>query len=102
MKVSDNNLVLNLKGYVNETSAARQEKADRQQPGGARSSEDNVDLSTQARQMQAVHERIDAIPDVREEKVAGLKSQIENGTYQVNGDKVAIALIRESMLNRYL
>lgn len=101
MKVVYNKLICNIKGYAAEGNAAQHEKVDPEKSCGACSNEDNVELSTKARQLQAVQALVDAVPDVREAKVADLKARIENGTYQVKGDKIALALIRESVLNRY-
>ena len=102
MKVVDNKLIWNIKGYTAEGNAAQHEKAGPEKPCDAGSNEDNVELSAKARQLQTVQALVDAVPDVRESKVAELKARIENGTYQVKGDKIALALIRESVLNRYL
>ena len=42
---------------------------------------------------------MDHIPDVREEKVSQLRSQIQNGTYEIDADKIAGKMIKESLLN---
>jgi negative regulator of flagellin synthesis FlgM len=42
---------------------------------------------------------LDEIPDVRADKVSQLKSQIQNGTYEINADKIAGKMIKESLLN---
>ena len=43
-----------------------------------------------------------SIPDIREEKVAQIKAQIENGTYQIKEKKLAAKMIKESLLNELL
>ncbi len=45
---------------------------------------------------------MDSIPDIREEKVAKIKAQIQNGTYQVEEKKLAAKMIKESLLNELL
>jgi flagellar biosynthesis anti-sigma factor FlgM len=42
---------------------------------------------------------LDDIPDVREEKVADLRNQIQNGTYQADAEKTADKLLKEQLGN---
>ena len=63
-------------------------------------SEDKVALSPEAKQIQDVKKRLDSLPDVREDKVAEIKEQIEAGTYTIDGEKIAFKMIRESILDR--
>jgi negative regulator of flagellin synthesis FlgM len=42
---------------------------------------------------------LDEIPDVREDKVAELKNQIQNGTYQPDAQKTADKLLKEQLGN---
>ena len=60
---------------------------------------DTVVISDTAKRIQEAQSKIQAIPDVRAEKVAELKARIENGTYEINPDKIAAKMIRESLLN---
>jgi len=62
-------------------------------------SEDKVDLSQNAREIKEAREQLDSIPDVREEKVAEIKSQLEKGTYNIDGKKIAFNMIRESLID---
>ena len=63
-------------------------------------SEDKVALSPEAKQIQEAKKSLDALPDVREDKVAEIKGQIEAGTYTIDGEKIAFKMIRESILDR--
>ena len=60
---------------------------------------DTVVISDAAKRIQEIRSQLDEIPDVREEKVAHLKNQIENGTYQINADKIAEKIIKEGLIN---
>lgn len=60
---------------------------------------DTVVISDAAKRIQEIRNQLDQIPDVREEKVAQLKNQIENGTYQINADKTAEKIIKEGLIN---
>lgn len=60
---------------------------------------DTVVISDTAKRIQEAQSQIQAIPDVRADKVAELRAQIENGSYQIKPDKIADKMIRESLLN---
>ncbi len=61
--------------------------------------EEKVSLSSAARDIQQAEKAIKKLPDVREEKVRELQNQIETGTYDVNGEKIAGKMISESLLD---
>ncbi len=61
--------------------------------------EDKVDLSQNVREINEARVQLDSIPDVREEKVAEIKSQLEKGTYNIDGEKIAFNMIRESVID---
>jgi len=50
---------------------------------------DRVELSAGSREVLKMQEILQETPEVRKEKVADLKRQIEEGTYQVDSYKVA-------------
>ncbi len=60
---------------------------------------DTVVISDAARRSQETRTQLDAIPDVREDKVAELRNQIQNGTYEVDAQKTAENLLREHLGN---
>ena len=63
---------------------------------------DKVALSPMAREIAEAKKAIDSMPDIREEKVAAIKKEIETGTYKIDGKKVAFNMIKESILNEWL
>ena len=65
--------------------------------GGASSSsgEDTVSLSSTHGEVQALAAGVAAVPEVRTERVTGLREQISKGQYQPTSQQVADALIRE-------
>jgi flagellar biosynthesis anti-sigma factor FlgM len=69
------------------------------QVGAALVPEEKVDLSTKARDVQQIKNALVKLPDVREEKVQELKKEIEAGTYNVSGDKIAEKMVGESLLD---
>ena len=80
---------------VSLSSTAR----DIQQPANSAASEETVSLSSTAKDIQLAEKAIERLPDVREEKVQELKSQIETGNYNVNGEKIAGKMLGEAFLN---
>ncbi len=60
---------------------------------------DRVEFSARSREMQKIYEVLQATPDVRAEKVAELKRQIETGQYEVDSEALAEKILRESLLD---
>ena len=60
---------------------------------------ETVELSSNVKDLQYIKKAVDDLPDVREDKVLDLKKQINEGTYNVNGEKIAEKMLGESMLD---
>ncbi|CAB1060450.1 hypothetical protein D1BOALGB6SA_5216 [Olavius sp. associated proteobacterium Delta 1] len=60
---------------------------------------DTVVISDAAKRIQEVRSQLDEVPDVNEEKVAQLRKEIEEGTYQRSADEIAGKIIREGLIN---
>jgi negative regulator of flagellin synthesis FlgM len=56
---------------------------------------DKVDLSGKAREISELTNIVNALPDVRTEKVEGIKAKIDSGEYAVDNEKVAEKIIDE-------
>lgn len=54
---------------------------------------DKVAVSDKAQAYQALLQKVKEIPAVREDKVRTLSDQIESGTFQVDGQKIADKLV---------
>lgn len=102
MKITDKNPYVNLDAYTKNVKD--KERIDNQGKQGPKQvmEEDKVVLSQEAKKIQEAKKLMDSIPDIREEKVAKIKAQIENGTYQVEEKKLAAKMIKESLLNKLL
>ena len=61
--------------------------------------EDQVVLSARATQILEARKVLGSIPDIREEKVALIKEQLENGSYDIDGQKIANKMLRESIFD---
>jgi negative regulator of flagellin synthesis FlgM len=61
--------------------------------------EDKVDLSARSKEMNKIHDVLNATPDVRAEKVEALKKQVESGQYEVNSNSVADKMLKEFLFD---
>ncbi len=55
---------------------------------------DGVSLSDGVRELQRVGRHVQSLPDVREERVTELRTQISNGSYQVSDESLATSLLQ--------
>ena len=100
MEITGNNPFTRLDAYVKNIGKEknRVQGASEEVPKGILS-EDKVALSPAAKEIQEAKKILDALPDVREDKVAEIKGQIEAGTYTIDGEKIAFKMIRESIFD---
>ena len=101
MKTSDIHQQANTMQYVNQANQRNLPDKNQvsQKVTEKPSSVDKVELSGQAKEMQKIHDALQASPDVRAEKVSTLKKLIQEDQYQVNSDAVAGKMIKESLLD---
>lgn len=59
---------------------------------------DRVSISPAAQAAEAAVKKIKAMPAVDMDKVAKIKSMLQNGTYTVDADKAASTLLTEALL----
>jgi flagellar biosynthesis anti-sigma factor FlgM len=64
--------------------------------------EDRVVLSPKAQQIEEAQRLLRTSPDIREEKVSRLSNEIKNGTYRVDGAKIAPKMTEDALLNEVL
>jgi negative regulator of flagellin synthesis FlgM len=63
---------------------------------------EKVSLSDHGRTAQLIQAAVEEAPDVREDKVAEIKKAVDDGTYEVDGNKVAEAMLREQAVDTLL
>ena len=63
---------------------------------------DKVILSPGAREVQEALRIVADEPDIRSEKVAEIRDQVQNGVYHFDGRKIAIKLISEHLIDQVL
>ncbi len=105
MEIARANSFGKIDGYVKQVNREKTRSgtvSDGQSSSKTLPSGDRVALSPEAKIMQEAIKVLETLPDVREEKVAQIRERIEDGTYQVDGRKVAEKMINESIMNDLL
>ena len=82
---------------VQESRASRSEEEQAVPQSGG----ETVQLSDQAKLMAKARMELDKIADVNEKRVNELKEQVESGTYDADGKKIADKLLKESVLSLF-
>jgi negative regulator of flagellin synthesis FlgM len=95
----DKNAGTQVDTYVNQVHDKNKadQAADQAKESAAKT--DTVVISDAAKRIQEARAQLDKIPDVREDKVAELRGQILNGTYEINAEKTAEKLLKEHLGN---
>ena len=89
---------VNIDAYVNTVQEKDKADAAAQQQEQQQAKADTVVLSNAAKDIHKAQRQLAAIPDVREDKVAQLKEQIENGTYEIDEEKIADKMLKDELL----
>lgn len=90
MKI-DNSYINGLSLYKNQD--VEQKKELQGEKPAARQGVDRVEFSVPREQLAKLQKALSEIPEIRPEKVAGVKIQIEDGTYSVSGRTVAAKML---------
>jgi negative regulator of flagellin synthesis FlgM len=90
---------VNIEAYVNQVKDKDKVDAAAEKPEKQPAKTDTVVLSDTAKNVQEAQKQLETIPDVREDKVAQLKEQIENGTYEMDEEKIADKMMKDALLN---
>ena len=97
MEITAKNSYINLEPYTKNIREKEKTDSLSKQASEEIFREDKVILSPKAREIQEAKKLLNSLPDIREEKVAYLKEQIGNGTYHIEGDKIAVKMLNESL-----
>jgi len=90
---------IGIDAYVNQVQDKNKVGTPDNKPEKSVKKSDTVVISDAAKRVQEARNQLNDIPDVREEKVTELRNQIQNGTYQIDADKIAGKMIKEGLLN---
>lgn len=95
----EKNQGVQIDAYVNQVHDKNKVDSSENYSNKAAAKTDTVVISDAAKRIQEARSQLDAVPDVDEEKVAQLKKEIENETYEINADKIAGKMISEGLIN---
>ncbi|MFP4086553.1 MAG: flagellar biosynthesis anti-sigma factor FlgM [Desulfobacteraceae bacterium] len=98
MKIAGESRLANLDAYLKGIRDKKRTDASSGKGSGEVSSKDQVVLSPEAKQIQKAKELIGGLPDIREEKVEAVRSRMQEGSYEIDGEKIASKIIEESLL----
>ena len=99
MKINPNNNSIPIEAYVNNVQDKKTAQTPKDKTANQGVKTDTVDISDTAKRVSAARDELNRIPDVREEKVAALKKEIENGTYKVDSEEIAEKMLKDGILN---
>ncbi len=98
MKIGDQNHGLQIEKYLN-TQAVGDKQQNQQDVNKTNQKTavktDTVELSSQSRLLNKVTDTIKTQEPQRAEKLQMIKEQVQNGTYQVDAEKVANAMLKD-------
>ena len=100
MKVHGGNGSGNVDLYIKSKVNKKDDKKVESSP--EREVTDSVEISQQSSEIRKVKEVIMEQPEVRTETVKKIKKEIDEGTYKVDGEKVAEKIIKENILDELL
>ena len=86
-------------GYVQNVRDNKLEKSQSDAGPAKKADGDSVRLSDGAREVQEAMRVMKELPEIRADKVAELKSKVDEGIYQPDGRKIAFNLLKESFLD---
>jgi negative regulator of flagellin synthesis FlgM len=100
MEISGKNTSLNLNAYVNNLNGAnKSDSHSHKSETGEISNGDTVKLSSEAKEVQQAFNTLKTMPEIREEKVSEIKTQVDSGTYRIENGKIATNILNEAFMN---
>jgi negative regulator of flagellin synthesis FlgM len=99
MEITPKNDAINIDAYVNNINDKQNVEQTSDKPDKTVTKTDTVAISDAAKEIQEVKKQLDEVPDVRADKVAELKAQIENGTYEIKSEEIAEKMLTDSLFN---
>lgn len=100
MEITGKNIYAGVDPYVEQVKQNSKAGPQTEKVAATAKPEDTVNFSKAAQEIQEAQKAAKAVPDVREDKVTEIQQRIESGTYQVDGDKIAFNMLRESLINQ--
>lgn len=99
MKISDDKSTHELTNYIRKTIEQRKIiHLNANNINNKRVSEERVELSSKAFDLNRIREIVQKTPDIRADKVALLREKIASGSYRISSQEIADKMLREHLL----
>ena len=109
MKIYDGQKIADLSAYLKESSkkgglSTKGDVSSSTSPSkvSAPVATDHVELSAKVQDLQQAGKVLEVTPEIRKDKVAEIKEQIDSGTYSVKGEAIAGRIIESSILEKFI
>ena len=89
MRIEDKSNISNFENVKDVQKKGEEKKQVKAVDANKMATKDTVDISSSALKTAGMVDQIKTMPDVREDKVNSIKKQVDQGTYSVEGKKVA-------------
>ena len=99
MKIDKDKQLQLLQNLSGPSSAQAKANASQTTAKGSADTTDKVELSGWKDQVASLKEKVKALPDVDEDKVATVKQALDSGTYNANGQMVARSILKSQLLD---
>jgi len=97
MKIVDNLSTIKNESLLNTKNTG--EEADKKSVQKTDCVGDSVQLSSRAKDFQRIKDLAKEAPASRDEKIAAIKNQLQNGTYTAENGKVAENMVKNSLID---
>ena len=96
MEIPSNDIRIKNKVVQDRVDVAGKKSANQKsESAGQVSGGEQIALSAKAKGIQKTLETVQTLPDMRSEKVAEIKSQIDNNTYRIDSEALAEKILQE-------
>lgn len=102
MKIENGGNVHVLDTQVKAGNAQQSQKGSKTVPNGQPSVVDKVEISGAREEIEKLKKKIESMPTTREEKIAGVREAVQSGTYKVDAQAVAKAMLKSHLLDEAL
>jgi negative regulator of flagellin synthesis FlgM len=102
MKIENSGNVHVLDTLVKTTNNAGTQQGSNTKSTANQSVVDKVEISGARDEIEKLKGKIESLPNTREEKIASIKQAVESGTYKVDGQTVAKAMLKSQLLDEVL
>ena len=102
MKITESSTFVNLDAYARKIEGNKKGNVSNSKIAEGQLKDDEVTFSPVAAKINEAKGILDSLPDIREQKIAGLRSQIVENSYPIDEKRIASRMLIESFLNEIL